>query len=237
INRNYGYSWDKAPAGSSSDPEDATYRGPSAFSEPETQAMKKPLTSRKFIYCMSYHSFSNAILWPWSYTHEAPADKRLALIGNKIAKFAGYKGEQSADLYIHGGTINDWAFAELGTYTYTSEMGSHQDGFDPPYAKVAQYWKENWPGAQYMLKTAENPSEAFGPDLEAPLTEGAALLANGAVAAEAFFGKPGTSGTGMALQKVGTGFSLPSGGARRLALVHAKDAQGNWGPFTAVWSR
>lgn len=237
INRNYGYSFDKAPAGSSKNPEDPTFRGPTAFSEPETQAMKKLLTSRKFMYCMSYHSFSNAILWPWSYTHEAPADKRLAAVGTKIAKFAGYKPEQSADLYIHGGTINDWAFGELGTFTYTSEMGSYQDGFDPPYSKVAQFWKENWPGAQYMLKTADDPSAVFGPDVEAPVTEGAAIKAEGATAAEVFFCKPGANGSGTALQKTAGGFALPAGASNRLALVHARDAQGNWGPFTAVWNR
>lgn len=237
INRNYGYSWDKAPAGSSKNPSDATFRGSAPFSEPETQAMKALLTGHKFTYCMSYHSFSNAILWPWAYTHDAPADKRLAAVGNKLAKIAGYKGEQSADLYVHGGTTNDWAYGELGIFTYTSEMGSYQDGFDPPFTKVAQFWKENLPGAMFMLKTADDPTAVYGPEVATPVAEGAALAAPGAVAAEAFFDRPGTAGSGMALSKTAGGFEAPKSGSRRLALVHAKDAKGAWGPYTAVWTR
>lgn len=237
LNRNYGYSWDKAPAGSSKDPEDATFRGSAPFSEPETQAIKDLLTSRKFTYCMSYHSFSNVILWPWGYSHEAPPDKRLPAVGKKIAALAGYGAKQSAGLYVHGGTTNDWAFGELGILCYTSEMGSHQDGFDPPYSKIAQFWKENLPGAMFMLKTADSPADVFGPEIAVSVTDSAAFKAPGAVAAEVFYGKPGANGTGVALQKAAGGFAMPVGGAGRLALVHARDAQGNWGPLTAVWNR
>ncbi|MNL58523.1 hypothetical protein D3C87_1821660 [compost metagenome] len=116
-------------------------------------------------------------------------------------------------------------------------MGSYQDGFDPPFTKVAQFWKENLPGAMFMLKTADDPSAVYGPEVEKPLTEGAGLSAPGAIAAEAFFDRPGTSGTGAALAKTAEGFAAPQTGSRRLALVHAKDAKGNWGPYTAVWTR
>ena len=37
LNRNYDFSWGADDAGSSPDENDETYRGPSAFSEPETQ--------------------------------------------------------------------------------------------------------------------------------------------------------------------------------------------------------
>ena len=38
LNRNYGFGW--GGGGASTDPNDETYRGASAFSEPETQAVK-----------------------------------------------------------------------------------------------------------------------------------------------------------------------------------------------------
>ncbi len=237
LNRNYGYSWDKAPAGSSKNPDDATFRGSAPFSEPETQAMKALLTSRKFVYALSYHSFSNVILWPWGYTHEAPPDKRLPAIGKKLAQFAGYGAKQSAGLYVHGGTTNDWAFGELGILCYTAEIGTYQDGFDPPYAKIGQFWKENLPGAMYLLKTADNPADVFGPELKPSISESSTFQAPDAVAAEVFYGKAGAPGSGTALQKTAQGFTLPAGGSKRLALVHARDAQGNWGPFNAVWTR
>lgn len=237
LNRNYGYSWDKAPAGSSKNPSHATFRGSAPFSEPETQAVRSLLSSRKFTYALSYHSFSNVILWPWGYTHEAPPDKRLPAIGKKLADSAGYEAKQSAGLYVHGGTTNDWAFGELGILCYTSEIGTYEDGFDPPYSKLPQFWKENLPGAMYLLKTADNPADVFGPELKPSMTESPTFQAPGAVAAEVFYGRPGAPGTGQALQKTAQGFVLPAGGAQRLALVHARDAKGNWGAFEAVWAR
>ncbi|HEY9898042.1 MAG TPA: M14 family zinc carboxypeptidase, partial [Pantanalinema sp.] len=62
LNRNYGYKWNNG--GASSDPENDTFMGVSAFSEPETQAIKQLVGSRKFAFLMTYHSFSNLILWP-----------------------------------------------------------------------------------------------------------------------------------------------------------------------------
>ena len=40
LNRNYGYKWGLNEVGSSGDACDESYRGPSPFSEPETQAIK-----------------------------------------------------------------------------------------------------------------------------------------------------------------------------------------------------
>ena len=60
MNRNYGF---KFGVGSSSDKECVAddYRGPKAFSEPETQAMKKFMTERqgeiKFVY--NFHCAGN----------------------------------------------------------------------------------------------------------------------------------------------------------------------------------
>ncbi|MGE5708315.1 MAG: M14 family metallopeptidase [Bacteroidota bacterium] len=159
VNRNYGFSWDKA--GGSTSPTHPTYRGTKPFSEPETQAIRDLVVRRKPIFLMSFHSYSNVILWPWGYSNEPPKDKRLPAIGKKLASLAGYAAEQSCDLYIHGGILNDWAYGELGLLPFTTEIGSEEDGFDPPYAKMDQYWKENKPGMMYLLKIADNPDQAL----------------------------------------------------------------------------
>ncbi|MNS43649.1 Carboxypeptidase T precursor [compost metagenome] len=241
LNRNYGYKW--GGPGAAANPTHATFRGPAAFSEPETQAIKKLVESRKFTFLMSYHSFSNLILWPWGHTDAPPPDKRLAPIGMQLGKLSGYKPQQSVNLYPTSGDTTDWAFGEHGILSYTSEIGAWGDGFDPPYSKMGQFWKENEPGARLLLTLADNPDHVFGPTVAAAETTRGAVdvtLPKGAVEAEAFIGKPGADGTGMVSRADGNGrisFKIPSDAGGRLMLVHAKDAKGNWGPLKAVFTK
>lgn len=155
LNRNFPFHWGEE--GASTKPDSPTYRGRSAGSEPETQALHRLLTSRKFTYLMAYHSYSNLIMWPWGYTDAPPPDPRLPAIGKKLGALTGYVPKQSKDLYLTSGGITDWAFGQLGTLAFTTEIGSWNDGFLPPYARVAQLWKENEPAARYLLQTAADP--------------------------------------------------------------------------------
>jgi len=67
LNRNYGYMWGYNNAGSSPDPTSEVYRGPEAFSEPETQSMRELCDSCEFVYAMNYHSYGDILLVPWAY--------------------------------------------------------------------------------------------------------------------------------------------------------------------------
>src|SRR5690606_8892087 len=49
LNRNFGYQWGYDDEGSSPDGSDETYRGASAFSEPETQRLRDFMISRNFV--------------------------------------------------------------------------------------------------------------------------------------------------------------------------------------------
>jgi carboxypeptidase T len=242
LNRNYGFKW--GGPGAATRPTDATFRGPGAFSEPETQAIKNLVETRKFTMLMTYHSFSNLILWPWGHTNEPPPDNRLPAIGKKLGDLSGYKPEQSVDLYPTSGDTTDWAFGQHGNLAYTTEIGGWGDGFDPPYAKVAQFWKENEPGARLMLNLAGNPSHIFGPELKDAVANAgtvSAALPKGAVEAEMFIGRAGEDGTGTATAKADSNgrvaFSLPAEAKGRLVLVHARDAKGAWGPIKAVFGK
>lgn len=62
LNRNYASYW--GGTGSSGSPSDATYRGPSPASEPETQVMQALLASREWTFYSSLHSGAEMILWP-----------------------------------------------------------------------------------------------------------------------------------------------------------------------------
>ncbi len=153
LNRNYGHHWGEG--GASTSPSSDTFRGESAFSEPETQAVRNFLVSHKNLkVMMSYHSFSNLILWPWGYTKQRNPNAKLIEIGQKLGEITGYKPQQAADLYVASGITDDFTFGELGLMSYTTEIGSWGDGFDPPYSKVKQFWDENRPAALYLIDQA-----------------------------------------------------------------------------------
>lgn len=242
LNRNYGFKW--GGPGADTNPRGATFRGPEGFSEPETQAVRDLVRQRKWTFLMSYHSFSNLILWPWGHTNAAPPDNRLPAIGMKLGQLSGYDPKQSVRLYPTSGDTTDWAFGELGILSYTTEIGTWGDGFDPPYSKVPKFWDENRPGALYLLKLADNPSAVFGPELKSVTVRNGQLEASAESTLseiEVFIGKPGRDGTGMRMSTNGTRAygNLPPAAmnGRQLLLVHARGANGQWGPFEAVWSR
>lgn len=153
LNRNYGYQW--GGGGASTSPSSDTYRGEGAFSEPESQAVRDFVLGHKNLkVLMSYHSFSNLMLWPWGYTKQRVNNPKLVEMGNTLGKLTGYVPQQAADLYVCSGTTDDWSFGQLGIMSFTTEMGSWGDGFDPPYSKVADFWKENRPAALYLIEQA-----------------------------------------------------------------------------------
>ncbi len=74
-NRNYGYMWGTLDVSTSSHvPSDETYVGPHAFSEPETCAVRDLIACELFRGVITYHSFSQLILYPWGYTAQPIVD-------------------------------------------------------------------------------------------------------------------------------------------------------------------
>lgn len=74
-NRNYGYMWGILDVPTSSQvPSDETYVGPRAFSEPETQAVRDLVGCERFAGVITYHSYSQLILYPWGYTDKPIPD-------------------------------------------------------------------------------------------------------------------------------------------------------------------
>jgi len=126
--------------------------------------------------------------------------------------------------------------------SYTTEIGSWGDGFDPPYAKLPTFWKQNEPGARLLLQLADNPAHVFGPELTEVASRGDGIevvASRGAVEVEAFAGRVGADGTGLKVPVVNGRAILRSGlrSPNGLILVHARDSKGAWGPVKAVFSR
>jgi hypothetical protein len=236
LNRNYDTAW--GTVGDSGNPESDTFRGSKAFSEPETQAIRDLLSKVKPVVYLTFHSFSNSVMWSWDQKSEPPSDPRLAVLGAQLGKLSGYKAYQGCEMYLNSGDDVDWAFEHLGTLAYTVEVGSWGDGFMPPAKKVPQFWKENGPMMTHALKVADNPGVVFGPQLKAATTRsGLSFSAPGATKVELFRGRPGKDGTGEPVSLAG-GQAVVSAtrGPRELVFVHAQGPNGVWGPTEAVWS-
>ena len=141
------------------------------------------------------------------------------------------------------GDTTDWAFGEHGILAYTSEIGSWGDGFDPPFSKMGQFWKENEPGARLLLQLADNPSHVFGPEVDAVAASRGqvSVTADDAVEVETFVGRPGPDGSGLKAPVAGgraqVAMASVASRGNELLLVHARDAKGNWGPIRAVFNR
>ena len=66
---------------------------------------------------IDFHTYSELVLWPFGYTTADTATgmtaaeaKRFQDLGKAMAATNGYTPEQSSDLYITDGDINDWAW-------------------------------------------------------------------------------------------------------------------------------
>ena len=158
LNRNYDSRW--CQAGSSHSPGADTYCGPSAFSEPETQAVKKFVTARKNIKSlMGYHSYSGLVLYPWAGLDtplENVKDRKVfELMAAKMTSFTSYKPQQSSDLYVATGDTTDWAYATAGIFAFTTELEG--SSFYPGAAVIEKAVANNVKAAVYMLSVTDDP--------------------------------------------------------------------------------
>jgi PKD repeat protein/murein tripeptide amidase MpaA len=171
LNRNFAFQWGCC-GGSSGAPCDETYRGPSAGSEPETQAVQNYLraifpdqrgpaltdpapTDATGVY-LDIHSYSELVLWPWGFTSTTPPNSTaLQTLGRKFAYFNGYEPEQAIGLYPTDGTTDDFAYGDLGVAAYTFELGTNF--FQDCGTFEGTILPDNLPALLYAAKTARTP--------------------------------------------------------------------------------
>ncbi len=122
LNRNWGYQW--GGEGASSVPSDETYRGPSAFSEPETQVMRDMvLANTRLRAAIDFHSYSQLILSPWSYTSTLPPDAAIfdQLNSSMQSAIQGVHGQfydagpTYTTIYPASGSSGDWYYGAGST--------------------------------------------------------------------------------------------------------------------------
>ena len=149
LNRNFGYMWGINNSGSSPDPPSETYRGPYAFSEPETQCLEDFCEDYNFIIALNYHSYSNLLLYPWGYTSQpCPHDEIFNAHAAIMTKENGYTyGPGNTTIYATNGGSDDYMYGEQTTknmiYSYTPEVGDGNAGFWPPISQIIPLCQEN----------------------------------------------------------------------------------------------
>ena len=165
-NRNYGYMWGTLDVSTSSHvPSDQTYVGPRAFSEPEVRAVRDLVARERFSGVLSYHSYSQLILYPWGYTAEQIEDQNdfaehrdLAQdMEQLIRKVHGktYVAQQSSELYPTAGDTTDWTYGEYDAVSFTIELrpaSAEEGGFILPSSEIQPCWEENRPAALEFLQ-------------------------------------------------------------------------------------
>ena len=140
LNRNYGYNWGENNSGSSGNPCSAVYRGLSAFSEPETEAISNFILSREFSNVLHYHSYSNFLIHSWgdgSFPDE-PDLTTLREIGKEMTRYNGYlvgTGTETVGYGVNGDAV-DWSYGTAGLISYTPEVGTFSDNFWPSEDRV-----------------------------------------------------------------------------------------------------
>ena len=153
LNRNYGFKWGFDNTGSSPDMTTETYRGPAAFSEPESQVQRDLVTALQPVTGLSFHSFSDLLLHPWGYTNSQPVDAAAFHEWNDLlTRDNAYQTGQSGPLlYNVNGDFNDWCYgdttAKARAFTWTPEIGNDTDFFWPPPSRIV-------PLAQSTLRTS-----------------------------------------------------------------------------------
>ncbi|NGN65199.1 zinc carboxypeptidase [Streptomyces sp. A7024] len=177
LNRNWNYNWGCC-GGSSGSPSSSTYRGAAAESAPEVKLVANFARSRiiggkqQIKAGIDFHTYSELVLWPYGYTYNDTApgltqDDRnaFAAVGQKMAASNGYTPEQSSDLYITDGTINDYLWGTQKIFSYTFEMypaSAGGGGFYPPDEVIERETSRNRDAVLQLLENADCMYRSIG---------------------------------------------------------------------------
>jgi murein tripeptide amidase MpaA len=166
LNRNWSVGWG-GNDGSSSSPSSDVYRGPAAFSEPETASLRDfMLANPRIVASIDFHSYSQLILSPWGYTETLPPDAALfdtinTRMRDAIASVNGLfytAGPTATTIYIASGTASDWTYGAIDGLGYGIELrDTGANGFILPADQILPTGRENLQGALALAEFAATP--------------------------------------------------------------------------------
>ncbi|MBM4109678.1 MAG: hypothetical protein FJ255_12870 [Phycisphaerae bacterium] len=162
LNRNWGFQW--GGVGASTNPTSETYRGPSAFSEPESRVLRDfVMADPRVAAHVDVHTYGNLVLSPWCYTNTPPPDAAFftstgATIRSAILAVNGLSftvGQWYSALYPSSGTAVDWVYGQRGAKSWTFELRGGR--FDPPAGQILPGCTETFAGLIEVARTALRP--------------------------------------------------------------------------------
>ncbi|GHF61015.1 carboxypeptidase T [Streptomyces mashuensis] len=182
LNRNWNYKW-ACCGGSSGSPGSETYRGTAAESAPEVKVVADFVRSRvvngkqQIKAAIDFHTYSELVMWPfgWTYADTAPGMTQddhdaFATVGKSMAAANGYTAEQSSDLYITDGTIDDWLWGNQKIFAYTFEMYPDESGagggFYPPDEVIDRETSRNRESVLRLLENADCMYRSIGKEAQ-----------------------------------------------------------------------
>jgi len=153
LNRNYSFGYG-LNSGSSSNPCNDTYRGESAFSEPESQAVRDFVNNIDPPIAFSIHSTAGKYLQAYGYTldpvdYEAYTDFSLDMLEDNEYPY-GVTGNMLG--YTSSGTTRDYLYGNKGIYAWTPEIGG--SGFWPAMNEIMPRVEENEKPLRYIAWVA-----------------------------------------------------------------------------------
>ncbi|TYC66699.1 zinc carboxypeptidase [Streptomyces sp. CB01881] len=170
LNRNWDYKWGCC-GGSSGSTSSETYRGAAPESAKETKVVADFVRSRvvggkqQITAAIDFHTYSELVLWPFGWTTAdtaagmtADEADTFATLGRSMAGTNGYTPEQSSDLYITDGAIDDWLWGAQRIFAYTFEMypgPNGSSGFYPPDEVIGRETSRNREAVLRLVETAD----------------------------------------------------------------------------------
>jgi carboxypeptidase T len=153
VDPNRNYSWHWSESGSSSSESSDTYHGPNPLSEPENQAVARFAKRERFQASVSIHTYSQLILYPWSWKSNEPCSDHPTLrkLAVEMAEFNKYDPIVSAELYPAAGDSDDYLYGELKILAYTFELCST---FIPPPSEIPVFNRLNVPALIHLIDKA-----------------------------------------------------------------------------------
>ncbi len=133
-------------------------------SEPETKFIQDMTEmndddgdgASEFKATVSWHSFSELVLWPWGHCTDCdnPDQEFLEYHGNIMGDMTEYTALQSSDLYPTTGDFCDWHYGVHNSYCYTMEIGNAFHEYPEDIAHIAV---RNVGVPWYMVEIADDP--------------------------------------------------------------------------------
>ena len=142
LNRNFDWGW---TLGGDTVPSSWLYRGPSPGSEAETQAWCNLARELQPVFGISYHSYGEIVIYPWSYQgRTTPDDDIYTATAARLAGLIGYTPHRS----VGHNMSTPWLYAQVGQLDFLIETGTQ---FIEPGHRILGICHQNFHGDTFLF--------------------------------------------------------------------------------------